>query len=230
VLIDVLANDHDIDGDELTLALGTAAEHGSAVIENGRIRYTPAVDFNGTDRFTYRVVDPDGASAEATVTVTVEAVNDAPRLALVEDAYISVGQVFRLQLQGSDVDGDALSYHLLAGPAGAGLDAVTGELTWRPTRANTLAQFTVAVRDATGAETAQRFTLRVRPPVVEEAILVVPVPAEPNRYAFTLSEAGEPRRELTVRGGFVVLEPLGRAGTADAGSIRSVANRVRCAR
>jgi hypothetical protein len=67
----------------------------------------------------------------------------------------------------------------------------------------------VAVRDATGAETAQRFTLRVRPPVVEEAILVVPVPAEPNRYAFTLSEAGEPRRELTVRGGFVVLEPLG---------------------
>lgn len=209
VLIDVLANDHDIDGDALTLALGTAPEHGSAVIEDGQIRYTPAADFNGTDRFTYRVTDPDGASVEATVTVTVEAVNDAPRLAPVEDAYISVGQVFRLQLQGSDVDGDTLSYHLLTGPAGAELDAESGVLTWRPTRANTLAQFTVAVRDASGAEAAQRFTLRVRPPVVEEAILVVPVPAEPNRYAFTRDEAIAPRREITVRGGFVALEPLG---------------------
>ena len=150
-------------------------------------------DFNGTDRFTYRVTDPDGASVEATVTVTVEAVNDAPRLAPVEDAYISVGQVFRLQLQGSDVDGDTLSYHLLTGPAGAELDAESGVLTWRPTRANTLAQFTVAVRDASGAEAAQRFTLRVRPPVVEEAIVSLPalpfmwsVPRSPRRVSSPL--------------------------------------------
>ena len=38
--------------------------------------YTPDVNFVGTDSFTYRVTDSQGAVASAVITVTVEAVND----------------------------------------------------------------------------------------------------------------------------------------------------------
>lgn len=212
VLIEVLANDADLDGEALTLTIAGAPAHGTAVLEGGRIRYTPAANYHGTDRFSYRVTDAAGASAEAVVTVTVEAVNDLPVLAPVADARIGAGELFRVQLQGSDIDGDPLSYHLLSGPAGVLLDPVSGVLTWRATTPGTAAQFTVAVRDGAGGEASQRFTVRVRRAVVEDAIVVVPVPAQPNRYVFDAFDVSDPalaRRGIAVTGGFVTLEPLG---------------------
>jgi hypothetical protein len=44
------------------------------------LTYTPAANFNGTDSFTFTVTDDSGAvSLSATVSITVAAVNDAPR-------------------------------------------------------------------------------------------------------------------------------------------------------
>src|SRR5690606_23890669 len=44
-----------------------------------QIIYTPNADFNGTDTFTYTLNDGTGGAADtATVTVTVNSVNDAP--------------------------------------------------------------------------------------------------------------------------------------------------------
>ena len=42
------------------------------------IIYTPDMDFNGTDEFTYEICDADGDCDEATVTVTIESVDDVP--------------------------------------------------------------------------------------------------------------------------------------------------------
>jgi VCBS repeat-containing protein len=44
---------------------------------DGSFTYTPDADFNGTDSFTYEAFD-GAASAQATVTITVDPVNDAP--------------------------------------------------------------------------------------------------------------------------------------------------------
>ncbi len=44
----------------------------------GTFVYTPNGDFNGTDTFTYSYTDVDGDTKNATVTLTVNAVNDAP--------------------------------------------------------------------------------------------------------------------------------------------------------
>ena len=38
----------------------------------------PDMDFNGTDEFTYEICDADGDCDEATVTVTIESVDDVP--------------------------------------------------------------------------------------------------------------------------------------------------------
>lgn len=69
VEIDVLANDSDIETDELTIASVSDPGNGTAVITSGKVVYTPAEDFVGTDTFNYTIVDGD---IEKTAVVTVE--------------------------------------------------------------------------------------------------------------------------------------------------------------
>ena len=52
---------------------------------NGTFTYTPAANYNGSDTFTYHANDGTGNSNIATVTITVNAINDAP--VAVNDAY-----------------------------------------------------------------------------------------------------------------------------------------------
>ena len=68
---DVLHNDRDIDGDELTVSSLTQPQNGTASIFDGVIRYSPATDFSGIDEFTYEISDGELTSS-ATITVTVE--------------------------------------------------------------------------------------------------------------------------------------------------------------
>jgi VCBS repeat-containing protein len=81
----VLGNDSDADGDALTAALVSGPGNGTLLLNgDGSFSYTPNADFNGTDGFTYSA--GDGALSDtATVTITVNAVNDAPVAA--DDAY-----------------------------------------------------------------------------------------------------------------------------------------------
>src|SRR5207245_4561965 len=75
----VLANDTDVEGSALTAVLGTGPAHGVLTLNaNGSFTYTPASNYNGPDSFTYRASDGSLSSALATVTLTVNAVNDAP--------------------------------------------------------------------------------------------------------------------------------------------------------
>ena len=76
--IDVLANDTDGDSDPLVVDSVTQASNGTVVNNGTDVTYTPDLDFNGIDTFTYTVTDGNGGFDTATVTVTVGAVNDAP--------------------------------------------------------------------------------------------------------------------------------------------------------
>ena len=88
----------DADGDALTFAIGTGPANGSlgaigpvtcGVTPNvctASVLYTPALNFNGTDGFTYTANDGANTSAAATVTITINAVNDAP-------SFVSGGNV-----------------------------------------------------------------------------------------------------------------------------------------
>ncbi len=71
-VIDVRANDTDVDGNTLTLQTVTTPGHGTAVIADGKVTYTPATDYVGTDTFTY--VISDGSLTETgVVNITVKA-------------------------------------------------------------------------------------------------------------------------------------------------------------
>ena len=86
VVIDVLANDSDPDGDALSiLAVSVTAppELGVDRFESsltGSIRFTPTGDAAGTATFTYTIVDARGLTATAKVSVAVTARPDAPFL------------------------------------------------------------------------------------------------------------------------------------------------------
>lgn len=82
IVIDVLANDSDLDGDPLTVSAVGDPGNGTVVNNGDHVLYTPDPDFFGVDTFTYTVSDGNGETASASVTVIVIEVgppNEAPQ-------------------------------------------------------------------------------------------------------------------------------------------------------
>ncbi|REL36662.1 Ig-like domain-containing protein [Thalassotalea euphylliae] len=78
--VNVLANDSDIDGDELVVSSAAANQGHVVILDNGELNYTPEQSFHGEDTITYNISDGKGGSASASVKVTVseKPVNKAP--------------------------------------------------------------------------------------------------------------------------------------------------------
>ena len=138
VTVNVLANDTDVDGDTLTPVVASGPAHGTVVVNaDGTFTYTPHANFNGTDSFTYQASDGALSSNEATVAITIRAVNNAP--VAVNDSY-TVGQDTLLNVPAAgvlandtDVEGNALTAVLVAGPAHGSLVLnADGSFTYKP--------------------------------------------------------------------------------------------------
>lgn len=130
VVVDVLANDSDPDGDSLGVEAVTQPTHGTASTDGTHVTYDPDPAFSGSDAFTYTVSDGKGGLAEATVSVTVhQPVNSPPTIAAVPDQESTVGDDVTLLLEASDPDGDSLTYSADGLPPGLALDAGSGEVT-----------------------------------------------------------------------------------------------------
>ena len=63
----------------LTVSISNNASHGTAEVDADNIvTYTPSLNYFGSDSFEYTLTDASGATATATVKMTVISVNDAP--------------------------------------------------------------------------------------------------------------------------------------------------------
>ena len=143
ILIDLLANASDIDGDELVIT--------SAIALNGTIIggvYTPNIDFNGTDTITYTVND----SAPATVNITVNAVNDAPVVNNdTTTAYANAPIIVDVLSNDSDVDNDLLSIISATANYGSVVINIDGTLTYQANQdINSVDVITYTVSDGNG--------------------------------------------------------------------------------
>lgn len=76
ILIAVLTNDTDAEGDVLTVSAASAQEGTVSIEADQRLRYTPKAGFAGVDTISYTVTDSSGDSATGSVSVTVRAYQD----------------------------------------------------------------------------------------------------------------------------------------------------------
>ena len=129
----LLSNDSDVDGDTLTVSLVTTVTKGSLTLNtDGSFNYTPNADFNGADTFTYEINDGNGGTDQASVDLTILAVNDAPT---------AINQTFNIDedktngdtvgtVVVTDKESDTLSFSLTAGDTSLfNIDAATGIIT-----------------------------------------------------------------------------------------------------
>ena len=126
----------DGDGNPLTYSIGSVLPaHGTVMVtSNGVFIYTPTANFNGTDSFTFKANDGTANSTDATVTVTVTAVNDAP-VAVATSISVTKNTTFNGILVGTDVDGGSLTYSAGSVNASHGtvVIALNGTYTYTPT-------------------------------------------------------------------------------------------------
>ncbi len=145
--IDVLANDTDLDGDDLAITAVSDPAHGTAAVDdNGTpsdttddlVNYSPDANYNGSDSFTYTISDGEYTDT-ATVYVNVNALNDAPVItsngggasaaAVVKENTTAVTTVTATDV---DVPANNLTYSIIGGADAAKftINASTGVLAF----------------------------------------------------------------------------------------------------
>jgi PKD repeat protein len=153
----------DVDGDTLSFVVLSPPQHGTLSGTGDTLTYTPAPDFAGTDAFTFAASDGQAQSAPATVTLVVAVVNDVP-VAAPQTTATTEDTPLEVTLQGSDVDGDALSYSVQTGPQHGTLSGTAPDLVYTPAPDfNGGDAFTFTVSDGQAVSDAATVTIEVGP-------------------------------------------------------------------
>ena len=219
VLIDVVANDTDPDGDALRVVAVMAPAHGTATVVAGGMRYVPEPDYHGPDRFTYRVADSSGEMAAASVAVTVLPVNDAP---------VAVGSIPTQQLEEGgppallevapyfeDADDEVLTYQAASSDRSVTTVTVAGSTLTLTAVVTGNTAVTVTATDAAGLAATQTFDVAVGDTLVK-AVMTDALAALGRGYLSSVQMTLERRMEAraTEPRAMVAGQPLP-FGTAD---------------
>ncbi len=127
LVIDVLGNDSDVNGDTLSVVSANASNGVVSINADGTLSYTPNANYHGDDVINYTISDGVD-TASSTVTVTVNPVNDAP--VAQDDSVVANGTgLTQIDVLGndSDVDGDALT--VISATAGTGTVSINADGT-----------------------------------------------------------------------------------------------------
>ncbi len=111
----------DPDGNPLTYSVTSAPTHGALSGTAPNLTYTPAANYNGADSFQFVVNDGQVSSSPATVSITVNPVNDAP-VANPQAVTTNEDTAKAITLSGSDVDGNPLTYTVVSQPGARQLE------------------------------------------------------------------------------------------------------------
>ena len=157
----------DGDNDSLTFSIVNSASNGTLNWLNGtQLRYTPNSNYNGSDSFTYKANDGSQDSNIATVTITVQAVNDAPTTNDVSTTIDEnrIARVADLTLDGNDVDGDNLTYSLSTSPSNGSASINGNILTYNADQDwNGVETFTYLANDGELDSNISTITITVNP-------------------------------------------------------------------
>ncbi len=190
VLINVLANDIDSNGDLISISGVIQGSNGQTSINaDGTISYTPAPDFFGADNFTYTINDGNGGTDSATVYVNVIPINDPP---ISFDVAVTLNEDTQVQilLSAFDIDSSSLNFTVIGPPANGNFTLNGGTVVYIPDpNFNGVDTFTFAANDGGADSNIATVTINVDPvddpPVL--AMIGDQVVAEGASLAFELS-------------------------------------------
>lgn len=148
----------------------TNGANGTAEIIDGKISYTPDLNFNGTETLQYSLIDQNNNVINKTLTFAVSPVNDAPEMVKfieLSKAYFQNQTIaFSLGDSFADVDGDAISYDVTLAdgsplPTWLNFDSQAGDISGTaPANAENIS-IKVTVTDTSDASTSANFNLIV---------------------------------------------------------------------
>ena len=172
---DLLVNDSDVDGHNLTLLNVNDAFNGTVELDSqDNVVFTPDPNFHGEASFKYINSDGNGGTDIATVKIDVTSVNDIPVVNTpLTDQILYIDDLFNYQLPSntfSDLDGDELSYTatLVDGaplPNWLTFNPETQQFIGTPTTNQNL-EIQVIVNDGNGATNNTKFHIDVSSPIL----------------------------------------------------------------
>ncbi|WP_224815062.1 tandem-95 repeat protein [Hasllibacter sp. MH4015] len=168
VVIDLIGNDTDVDGDTLELASVSVDPALGEVVDNGdgTVTFTPAPDYNGPVTIDYTVSDGNGGTDDGQAVVSVGAVNDGP---VAEDDSATTDEDTPITIDvldnDSDPDGDTLEIvGATVDPAQGTVEVIGNELVFTPTENyNGPAEITYTVTDNNGGTDTATVNVTVTP-------------------------------------------------------------------
>ncbi|MBP5104143.1 beta strand repeat-containing protein [Pseudomonas protegens] len=174
-------------GAATSVAVSTAASHGTATASGTSITYTPTAGYSGSDTFAYTATNASGTSSPATVTITVS----PPTLSVTPTTLPNGTQGSAYSQTLSASGGTApYSYAITAGalPAGLTLNTSTGVISGTPSASGT-ANLTITATDANSATGARAYSLLINglPPVAGAVSATVAANSSANPIPLNLS-------------------------------------------
>ena len=114
--IDVLANDVDFDGDDLTIISVTQPQFGLVNYDGNYVYYTPNQYYIGSDQFEYNITDGNGGFDNAIVDITLIHINRPPDPSVLSEPPQGIpGLEYQYAFVSTDPEGDLVSYEILWG-------------------------------------------------------------------------------------------------------------------
>jgi uncharacterized protein YjiK len=160
----------DTDNDQLNYAIVAQPGHGTLTGTTPNVTYTPTAQYYGSDSFTFKANDGKVDSNIATVSILVNHINHAP---LAQDQAIttSADTAKAINLTGTDVDGDPLTYRVIAQPSHGILSGTAPTLTYTPAaQYSGFDSFTFKVNDGIADSNIATVSITVKinhPPVAQ---------------------------------------------------------------
>ena len=111
-IINVLSNDSFDTSNDINLKIKSDPSNGTATINNNKVTYNPNKDFFGTDSFTYEISYIGGIASVASVSVTINPINDTPSIDIASTISINEDLKEITSVSTSDVDNDDLTLTL----------------------------------------------------------------------------------------------------------------------
>jgi hypothetical protein len=167
----------DIDSSTLNYRITTLPQNGKLSATNSRtLTYTPNLNFNGQDSFSFVANDGSLDSAPAPVSLTLKPVNDPP-IATPQTVQTLKNQAIAITLSGTDVDGDSLGYFISTQPSKGKVSALQGNtLTYTP-NANVIGTDTLQFRakDATNSSNPATVTINITDTLTGRLLVTEPL-------------------------------------------------------